>query len=63
MGRPGPQPRYTFFARIDPDTDKRRRRLQRQLKCTASQLIKRALCELEDCRSDASSRSAKTAAQ
>jgi hypothetical protein len=55
MGRPGPQPRYTFFARIDPDTDKRRRRLQRRLNCTASELIKRALRELEACSEDASS--------
>ena len=62
MRRPAAQPSFNFFARIDPDTDKRRRRLQRQLDCSASELVERALRRLEACPDDASEPPATTAA-
>jgi hypothetical protein len=41
------QPSYNFFARIDPETDERRRRLQDQLDFSAAQLVAEAFRKLE----------------
>jgi len=41
------RPSFNFHARIDPDTEERRRRLQAQMDLSASQLVKEALRELE----------------
>jgi hypothetical protein len=49
-----PQPSVNFHARIDLDTEERRRRLQAQTGLSASRLVKEAFRELEqrlnDCR-------------
>jgi hypothetical protein len=42
-----PQPSINFHARIDLDTEKRRRRLQAQTGLSASRLVKEAFQELE----------------
>ena len=42
-----PQPSINFHARIDLDTEKRRRRLQAQTGLSASRLIREAFRELE----------------
>jgi hypothetical protein len=52
------QPSFNLFVRIDPETDKRRRRLQRQLGCSACELVERALRSLEACADDGSDRPA-----
>jgi hypothetical protein len=41
------QPAVNFFARVNVETDKRRRRLQEELGLTGSELIDRALRSLE----------------
>jgi hypothetical protein len=41
------QPSYNFFARIDPETDERRRRLQDQLDFSAAELVAEAFRKLE----------------
>jgi len=41
------QPSINFHARIDLDTEERRRRLQAQTGLSASQLVRQAFCELE----------------
>jgi hypothetical protein len=43
----GPQPSFNFHARIDRDTEERRRRLQAQTGLSASQLVREAFRELE----------------
>jgi hypothetical protein len=43
----GPQPSFNFHARIDRDTEERRRRLQEQTGLSASQLVREAFRELE----------------
>jgi hypothetical protein len=43
----GPQPSINFHARIDLDTEERRRRLQSQTGLSASQLVREAFQELE----------------
>jgi hypothetical protein len=63
MRRPAAQPNFSFFVRIDPETDKRRRRLQRELGCTACELVERALRSLEASVSDASSVPARAVAR
>jgi hypothetical protein len=42
-----PQPRFSFSALIDPDTEERRRRLQAQTGLSGPQLVREALRELE----------------
>jgi len=42
-----PQPTFNFHARIDSDTEERRRRLQMQTGLSAPGLIREALRELE----------------
>jgi hypothetical protein len=42
-----PQPSINFHARIDLDTEECRRRLQAQTGLSASQLVRKAFCELE----------------
>jgi hypothetical protein len=42
-----PQPRYEFHARIDCETEERRRRLQAQTGLSAPGLVKEAFLELE----------------
>jgi hypothetical protein len=42
-----PQPSINFHARIDLDTEKRRRRLQAQTGLSASRLVREAFQELE----------------
>jgi hypothetical protein len=54
MRRSAAQPSFNLFVRVGPDTDKRRRRLQRQLGCSACELVERALRSLEACPDDAS---------
>jgi hypothetical protein len=45
--RKAAEPNVSFSARIDLETDRRRRKLQRTLKCSTPDLIRRALHELE----------------
>jgi len=42
-----PQPRFSFSARIDLDTEERRRRLQAQTGLSAPGLVREAFRELE----------------
>ena len=42
-----PQPTFNFHARIDCDTEERRRRLQAQTGLSAPQLVREAFRELE----------------
>jgi hypothetical protein len=42
-----PQPTFNFHARIDRDTEKRRRRLQERTGLSASQVVREAFRELE----------------
>jgi len=42
-----PQPRFSFSALIDLDTEERRRRLQAQTGLSGPQLVREALLELE----------------
>jgi hypothetical protein len=41
------KPTYNFYARIDGETDQRRRRLQDLLECSASELVAQAFRKLE----------------
>jgi hypothetical protein len=43
------KPTYSFYARIDQETDQRRRRLQELLGCSASELVEKAFRKLESC--------------
>ena len=43
----GPQASFNFHARIDRDTEERRRRLQAQTGLSAPQLVSEAFCKLE----------------
>jgi len=43
----GPQPSFNFHARIDRDTEERRRRLQAQTGLSAPQLVSEAFRKLE----------------
>ena len=45
--RKSPQPTITFYARVDVETDARRRRLQNLMECSAAELLKQAFCKLE----------------
>jgi hypothetical protein len=56
------EPSYNFFARIDAETEKCRRRLQQQFDCGASELVKRGFRKLEACLDDASEAEPPTAA-
>jgi len=42
-----PQPTFNFHARIDSDTEERRRRLQEQTGLSAPRLVRKAFQELE----------------
>jgi hypothetical protein len=57
MRRPEAQPHYNFFARVDPETNERRLRLQSRLNCTAAELVTRAFRTLESCSDDSESAS------
>jgi hypothetical protein len=46
MRKPG-KPTYNFYARIDGDTDQRRRRLQDLLDCSAGELVHQAFRKFE----------------
>jgi hypothetical protein len=48
MRRLEAQPHYNFFARVNAETNERRRRLQSRLNCTAAELVTRALRKLDD---------------
>jgi hypothetical protein len=52
---------YSFYARIDQETDQRRRRLQELLGCSASELVEKAFRKLESC-ADSPSQQASNAA-
>lgn len=41
------KPTYSFYARIDRETDERRRRLQELMRCSASDLVQQAFRNLE----------------
>jgi hypothetical protein len=41
------QPAFNFTTRVNPETDERRRRIQRALRCPTPDLVSRALQALE----------------
>jgi hypothetical protein len=47
--RKSAQPTISFYARVDLETDKLRRRLQEMMGCSASELVKQAFRKLEAC--------------
>jgi hypothetical protein len=40
-------PRFTIYARLDTDSEKLRRRLEKRLRCTTNDLVKLALRTLD----------------
>jgi hypothetical protein len=54
MRRNRPEPQVTFQARIPPETEKLRRRLQRRFRVSNGQLVERAFRKLEACPGEAS---------